>query len=364
MFTKLKTFTVKMIAGANIATILFMLLVGYSSYLNPMGFPMLSNLGLLLPVFILINFGFLIFWIIFKLKYILIPFLGFLVCYFPIRLYCPLNLSEEMPDETIKVLSYNTLDFGGSSIPTDNVNPIVSYIHAQDADIVCLQEAFAHSSAVVTQIDTILRKQYPYRDLTTHANGGDALALYSKFPIINKELIPYESKGNLSVAYRLRIEGKQVLVVNNHLETTGLSLDDRAKFKSLLKGNLKTRPAEQTSKLLITKLGEATKKRAPQADSVATYLAKRKGGSIIVCGDFNDGPNSYARRVLANGMTDCYVACGKGPGISYHKGGFFVRIDNIFCSEDWKPYECKVDNQISVSDHYPIVCRLKKQTKH
>lgn len=364
MFKGVKDFTAKTIAGANVATIVVMMLVGFADWLNPASFPTLSNAGLLLPVFILINFGFLVFWVIFKLKYVVIPFLGFIICFSPVRKYCPLNAKEDTPYDAVRVLSYNTWNFGGTDVPTNEVNPIVAYISEQDADIVCLQEAFAPSPEVVTQIDTILRKQYPYRDLTAHPSGGDGLALYSKFPIINKERIPYDSKGNLSVAYRLRIQGQQVLVVNNHLETTGLSPEDRANFKSLIKGDLETAPAKQTSKLLVTKLGESTKKRSLQADAVSDYLAKRKGGSIIVCGDFNDGPNSYARRVIAKHMTDCYVAAGRGPGISYHKGGFFVRIDHILCSEDWKPYDCKVDNQIATSDHYPIICTLKKQPKH
>ena len=55
------------------------------------------------------------------------------------------------------------------------------------------------------------------------------------------------------------------------------------------------------------------------------------------------------------------MASANGPGISYHLSGFFVRIDNILCSDDWKPYACKVDNSIQSSDHYPIVCWLKKQ---
>ncbi len=40
--------------------------------------------------------------------------------------------------------------------------------------------------------------------------------LLSKYPILSKELIPYESTGNMSVAYRLKIRGKVVLVINNH----------------------------------------------------------------------------------------------------------------------------------------------------
>ena len=50
MLDGLKDFTVKMIAGANVATIVFMLLVGYSDLLNPAKFPAFTNAGLLFPI--------------------------------------------------------------------------------------------------------------------------------------------------------------------------------------------------------------------------------------------------------------------------------------------------------------------------
>ncbi|MBR5440760.1 MAG: AP endonuclease, partial [Prevotella sp.] len=73
MFKKLKNFTRNMVAGANIATIVLMLLVGYSDRLNPVDFPRLSNIGLTFPLFLIINFGFLVFWLIFKKRWSLIP---------------------------------------------------------------------------------------------------------------------------------------------------------------------------------------------------------------------------------------------------------------------------------------------------
>ncbi|MBN2917310.1 MAG: endonuclease/exonuclease/phosphatase family protein, partial [Prevotella sp.] len=100
-----------------------------------------------------------------------------------------------------------------------------------------------------------------------------------------------------------------------------------------------------------------------EAEAVAKYIQQHKEQSIILCGDFNDGPISYAHRTIAKDLTDCYIASGNGPGISYHHGGFFVRIDNIMCSDDWEPYECKVDDKIAVSDHYPIICKLKMHPK-
>ena len=61
MFKGFKEFTYKMIAGANVATIVVMLIVGFSDFFNPESFPALSNVGLLFPVFLVVNLGFLLF---------------------------------------------------------------------------------------------------------------------------------------------------------------------------------------------------------------------------------------------------------------------------------------------------------------
>lgn len=260
------------------------------------------------------------------------------------------------------MLSYNTWNFGNQTEDDEGHNICLQYIQEQDADIVCLQEAMPNWKNQ-QQIDSILKPMYAYQDTTIHPKGGNCLMLLSKYPILSKELIPYESTGNMSVAYRLKIKGKVVLVINNHLETTGLSLEDRRQFKNLVVGKLQVDTAEETSKLLVVKLAEATRKRAPEAEAVAEYVKHHKSMSTILCGDFNDGPISYAHRTIAKNLTDCYIASGN---YRYQLSSWriFVRIDNIMCSDDWEPYECYVDNKTAVSDHYPIICKLKMRPKH
>lgn len=58
MFKGFKEFTYKMVAGANVATIIIMLLVGFSDFFQPEKFAALANLGLLFPVFLIVNLGF------------------------------------------------------------------------------------------------------------------------------------------------------------------------------------------------------------------------------------------------------------------------------------------------------------------
>jgi hypothetical protein len=106
----LKKFTANMIMGANVASILLMLLVGYSDHLNPQAHPLLSCLGLAFPALLAINVCFLVFWAIFSLKRVIVPILGFLLCYVPVRTYFPLNLGPSEKAD-LKVIAYNVAGY-------------------------------------------------------------------------------------------------------------------------------------------------------------------------------------------------------------------------------------------------------------
>ena len=73
----------QMIAGANVATIVAMLATGYSGYINPAVSPWLANAALVFPVFLFLNFAFLIFWLFFKPLYAIIPFVGMVIGFTP-----------------------------------------------------------------------------------------------------------------------------------------------------------------------------------------------------------------------------------------------------------------------------------------
>lgn len=360
MFRALKTITVQMITGANIATVIVMFLVGFGDYINPSAHPYLANIGLSFPFFLIVNFLFLLFWLVFHSRNAWIPILGYLVCIVPLRIYFPINWRSSAPDGAIKVLSYNVLAFAPLTVDENGKYPVLEYIRSSDADIVCLQEALMDNVRKET-VDSAL-SHYQYRDTTslTGPTASNAIAIYSRFPILSKERIMYESAGNGSVAYRLKIGQDTVIVINNHLESNHLSYHDRAQYKRMIKGMEKDTVREE-SKKLIAKLGDALKIRCRQADAVADYIKKHQNESIILCGDFNDNPISYAHRTIAKRLNDCYVRSGCGPGLSYNEKGFNVRIDNIMCSSDWKSFNCRVDSKIDASDHYPIYCWLKKR---
>ena len=107
-----------------------------------------------------------------------------------------------------------------------------------------------------------------------------------------------------------------------------------------------TEKVKSGARLLIRKLAEASAIRAPQADSIAQEIAASRYPYIIVCGDFNDTPISYAHRVIEKGLNDAFTKSGRGLGISYNQNKFYFRIDNILASKNLKPYNCTVDRSI------------------
>lgn len=359
MLKKLKKFTRNMIAGANVATIVLMLLIGYSDRLDPMEFPRLTNIGLAFPLFLLINVGFLVFWLLFKKRFALIPIAGFLIGYNPIRTYCPLNLPKTASDSTLKVLSYNVY-FAHERVKDGTKERVLDFLRQENADIVCLQEIYFKKDDYPT-----LHAMYPYVSSEYGSGGTDYITTLSRYPIIKREDVPLEKKkGRHSTAVFLDIEGDTVIIVNNHLASTMLTFDDRENFNKIVKGDYSGDFATKNSKRIAEKLADGTIRRVPQVNALVDFLHENKGKSIILCGDFNDGPISHSRYSIAQHLTDCYREAGNGPGISYNDHHFYVHIDHIFCSNDWEPQSCKVMSKIKHSDHYPIVSRLKKRPKH
>ncbi len=348
-----------MIAGANMASVVVMLLVGFSDRLNPTDHPLLSTMGMTFPFFLLINLAFLFFWLLFKWRMIWIPVLGFLFAYVPINIYMPLNTSTDVPEDAIKLISYNVCCYGGNYKYEDGFKAVNQYFCDENPDIICVQEDI---DSWRRYIFNEYKKNFPYNDTAVIANNSksfNALGIHTKFPIIKRERIDYVSRANGSVAWWLNVKGDTVIVVNNHFESCHLNEEDRKQYRHILKGEMSRDSARAESKLLLIKLAEANAKRAPQIRKVLSYVEEHGQYPIIVCGDFNDNPISYSRHQMSEKLRDCYVETGRGIGLSYNQKAFALRIDHIFCSQNIQPYNCYIDSKMDASDHYPAICWLK-----
>ena len=348
-----------MLTGANIATIIVMLLVGYSDRLNPTDHPILSTVGMTFPFFLLANMAFLVFWLVFKWSRAWLPVVGFFLAYVPINIYIPLHTSQEVPDGTIKLISYNVCSYGGNYKYENGFEKVLGYLNDQQPDIVCIQE---DADTWRRYVFKEYSKTFAYNDTLVLANNEltlNALGIHTRFPIVKRERIAYSSLSNGSAAWWLKVDNDTLIVINNHFESCHLSTQDRNQYRHIIKGEIPRDSLRTESQMLLVKLAEANAKRAGQIRTVRKYVESHPGYPIVLCGDFNDNPISYSRHTMSTVLTDCFVATGRGVGLSYNQKAFSFRIDHVFCSEDIQPFNCQVDSEMDASDHYPILCWLK-----
>ena len=115
------------------------------------------------------------------------------------------------------------------------------------------------------------------------------------------------------------------------------------------------------SRKIVGRLKRAFIKRAEQVDSVARSMSQAPY-PVIVCGDFNDTPVSYAYNTLSKKLTDTFLESGTGWGKTYIGVFPSYRIDYILHSKYFQSYEFTTHKE-KLSDHYAISCKIVPQKK-
>jgi len=353
------------IATLNMLCALVFIVTAFSDTISPNQSLVFSYLGLLFPVFFIINVCFLVYWLIVR-KWILffIILCSFCVCWKPISHYTPFHpfQVDVSGKNGLAILTYNVMAFGYKDHTPAKPNAILQYIADSGADIVCLQEFMVSTQGNYLTEEKVVSalNMYPYHYTTPLVRKNRywiGLAIFSKYPILNSRRIKYDSMFNGSTIHEIDVKGKKLTVVNNHLESFKLTMEDRTKYEDFLK-NMNAETFDEFKETVQRKLGEAFLIRAEQAEIVAEEIQRIKSDYTIVCGDFNDTPISYARRIIQGTLLDAFAESGTGIGITCNQNFFWFRIDHILHSPNMKAYNAKVDN-VSMSDHYPMWCFLE-----
>jgi len=354
------------ILNAIILTVL--VLSAFSGYISPYRFVFFSYLGLFFPFIFIGNVVVFIVWLLFKQwKQALLHIIVYGICGGAIYTYCPLHTqTKAIPEGAIKILTYNVMRFNNlkKNDPGDPPNKILQYILESDADIVCIQEYGASKSNANFLTDRSIMdalKKYPYTYYHSlhfpYQSEIFGLALFSRFPILSIKKVPYESAYNGSFTAELDIRGKRVTLINNHLESNKLSEEERNNYYQMTR-EMGAQSLDAFTQTMTKRLTPAFKTRARQAQIIAQVIKENKNPYLIVCGDFNDTPISYARHKIKGNLHDAFVESGCGLGTTYNKYHFLFRIDYILHSDNIKSYNCTVGD-LKSSDHYPLWCYLE-----
>ncbi|WP_279161437.1 endonuclease/exonuclease/phosphatase family protein [Muribaculum intestinale] len=295
-------------------------------------------------------------------KSALLPTAALLIAMPAILTISPLHiggaLSQSERASSFSVMTYNVYGFVDHEFESDDSggkgakeSRSLQQIIDTQPDIVCMQEGYNPNYRFKLQMDTI-NKIYPYSNFIPE--GGEII--FSKYPF---KIVPTPQPAWHTAhysAYELDVDGHPLLVVNCHLQSIGLTPDDKALYRELTDKRIESPTRSELSKVknsILSKLAVAFKLRAEQARHIRQFLEEYPGNAILV-GDFNDVQGNYAYRCICSaGMRDAYADSGFGPTITYIDNRFYFHIDQIFYRGDMRAVDI-VRGDIKSSDHYPM----------
>lgn len=373
MKSKKSTAFVKILFIANVFFSLFLLFSYLSPYIDPEKFWLAAFIGLLYPYLVIVNLLFLLLWIIKLKKYFFLPLISLLVGYGNLNSLYKINFKKEKShDSTFTLLSYNIRLFNVFEFQRfdkkkfEPRNIIISYIIEQNPDIICFQEFFYDKSGFYKTIDTILNANkmgyyYTSFNLSKNKYYYSGVATFSKYPIIAKGILPYSEKtANKSIFTDIVRGNDTIRIFNIHLESNRLNKTDEIFYQEFLTQNNQYEIKKGTKKIL-SKVKRAFIRRSHQAKELHTIIGQSPYPAVV-CGDFNDTPVSFTYKTVSKNLKDAFLENGKGIGITYNGKFPSYRIDYILYDDNFISTYFRKDN-IQISDHYPILAKLKINEK-
>lgn len=340
-----------------VLNIIALIAIGVSSlsvFISPQTFWIPALFGMAYPYLVLVNIAFVILWLFLKPKYALLSLLVILAGYHHISNYIQAT-GEKTEKKGVRIISYNVRYFMGTTdFPNkENAEHILKFLRNKDADIICLQEVRLNKRQVFDINDTRL-PMATHMQLAHNSHAGGTLTM-TRFPIIYMGEIRFKNSGNMIIYTDLIMNGKDtVRVYNCHLQSYRLKNTDINSIDSINFEN--HNKSKQKILQLSVKFKDALIKRAEQA----AILREHINGSpypVIVCGDFNDTPVSYAYHTVKGDLEDSFTQSGTGTANTYNGKLPSFRIDYILYSPKFTSFNFEVSS-LNHSDHFPISCDL------
>ncbi|MGB7841702.1 MAG: endonuclease/exonuclease/phosphatase family protein [Salinimicrobium sp.] len=308
-------------------------------YIPPHTFALLSVFSLGVPFLITVNLIFLLFWLFRLKKQLWLSMLVLVIGINHVTSIYEISSSKDLDDQesVMRVLSYNVRQFnlyGWNKKDRNIPEKIAEFVKKQNPDVISMQEYFKGEINIAGS--------FPHRYIyLKEENAEFGLAIFSKFPILNKGSLDFPTSSNNNAIFADILKGKDTIrIINVHLQSFSVkpNLDNLEK---------------QHSKKVFLGMGQTFVRQEKQMDLVID-LVQKSPYPVLVMGDFNNTAYSYIyREIKSQGLFDAYKEAGNGFGQTFDFKFFPLRIDFLLAAEELEVISFD-NHEIPYSDHYPV----------
>ena len=342
----------------NLLAVLALLTAYVSGYVSAEKWWIPSFFGLAYPVIMGINLFFVVFWLIFSPRLVLISLLPIVAGWGVFNRYVQWQ-GKTTDQGEIKILSYNVHHFRGNGemSSTETAAEITRFLKEQRPDIICLQEARLRQNNIFNLAKTVADLDFinHYQFARTSSTFGSVT--FTRYPIVKMDEIRFENSRNITIYTDILIETDTVRVFNVHLHSYGIDPKDY----SIIESGVSTEEDLKEAREVGSKLKRGFEMRAKQVETIRKIMDETPY-PVIVCGDLNETPTSFAYQQLRDGLKDAFVGSGKGIGRTFVNKLPALRIDYIFHSPVFESYNFKT-HDFRHSDHLPVSTELIKKPR-
>jgi vancomycin resistance protein VanJ len=308
-------------------------------YASPKSFASISVLSLIVPLFIILNVLFIVYWLLKVKKQLLLSLLVLLLGFNHVTSLYKFTSSRNIDTENnLSIMNYNVRLFNLYNwISEEHIETqIVDLIQKEQPDIISFQEYQPQDNVNLSFY------KYKYEKLSgTRVQYGQAI--FSKYPIIASGSIAFPNTANNAI-YADVVKNKDTIrIYNVHLQSLRIDTDVE---------NLKTEDSER----LFKRISETFKKQQLQTELFIKHKDKSPY-KMIICGDFNNTAFSYVYKEIKGDLVDTFQEAGNGFGRTFNFKYFPIRIDFILADKAFKINGFKTLED-KLSDHYPILAKV------
>ncbi len=359
------TFIKKFFLFLNLIAAVCLIAGGSCIYLNPAQWWFISFFGLAYPFFLVVNLFFFLFWLVIKFRYVVIPVIAIALTLPVLKTYFSFNLFRDKPEDSgsaVKIMSYNVRNFDVYHWGKENnrLESIIQLIKKEKPAIACFQEFYDVDTGRYQTIKMLKNKAgfnnyYFEKTFTGHGGQHWGTAIFSRYPIVNHGKVKFNNATQNSCSYAdVQIDSLLVRIFNIHLQSIYLSYEDYNYLDEISEQqDLQVEPTRK----IASKLKKAFILRSQQALDIDKEI-KKSPHQVIVCGDFNDTPASFAYHTLSNELQDAFLEAGWGMGPTYRGLLQPFRIDYIFTGTNFELRNYRTINE-AYSDHNAITCEAE-----
>ncbi|WNJ16163.1 endonuclease/exonuclease/phosphatase family protein [Pontibacter sp. G13] len=238
---------------------------------------------------------------------------------------------EPKAGKQLTILDYNLF------FKNQHKSQIVQEIQAHPADLIVFQEYTPAWEKALSSIAT----QFPYRRTFAHA-GSHGLAIYSKYPLHDYELIQVDTLLPFAQVVNIEAGNAHCQLINAHLPSPAVVVENPDRFMKLARGNhLQRRWAYRR---------------------IMAQVADRSAAASLMIGDLNTISTEPVFREIKHEWTDCWSRVGSGWGFTFpHTQGIdqpFLRLDYAMIRGAIRPIEMEILPGSS-SDHLGIKLQVE-----